>query len=51
VETNTNIINLKEIMRVLQPLCKKYSDVWKVNNIDDDKKYSRGEGYLMDKVK
>ena len=51
VETNTNIINLKEIMRVLQPLCKKYSDVWKVRDADyENDSICRGEGYLMENV-
>ena len=49
-ETLADILNVKEMERVLEDLSKNYVDIWKVNNIDDDENYCRGEGYLMDKV-
>ena len=49
-ETLADILNVKEMERVLEDLSKNYVDIWKVNNIDDDKKYCMGEGYLMEKL-
>ena len=50
-ETLADIVNVKEMTRVLEDLSENYVDIWKTNNIDDeDENYCRGEGYLMDKV-
>ena len=49
-ETLADILNVKEMERVLEDLSNNYVDIWKTNNIDDDENYCRGEGYLMDKV-
>ena len=49
-ETLADILNVKEMTRVLEDLSKNYTDIWKVNNIDDDKKYCMGEGYLTANV-
>jgi len=47
VDTLDDIINVKEITRVLEDLSNNYVDIWKVNNIDDDEMGFKGEGYLM----
>ena len=49
VDTLADIINVKEITRVLEDLSNNYVDIWKVNNIDDDEMGFKGEGYLMSK--
>ena len=49
VDTLADIINVKEITRVLEDLSNNYVDIWKVNNIDDDEMGFKGEGYLMEK--
>ena len=49
VDTLTDIINVKEIERVLEDLTNNYVDIWKTNNIDDDEMGFKGEGYLMSK--
>jgi len=48
-ETLADILNVKEMTRVLEDLSKNYTDIWKVNNIDDDEMGFKGEGYLMEK--
>jgi len=50
VDTLADIINVKEITRVLEDLSNNYVDIWKVNNIDDDEMGFKGEGYLMEKL-
>jgi len=45
-ETLADILNVKEMTRVLEDLSKNYTDIWKVNNIDDDEMGFKGEGYL-----
>ncbi len=50
-ETLADIVNVKEMTRVLEDLSENYVDIWKTNNIDDeDENYCRGEGYLMENV-
>jgi len=48
VDTLADIINVKEITRVLEDLSNNYVDIWKTNNIEDEDENSfKGEGYLL----
>ena len=48
VDTLVEIINVKEITRVLEDLSNNYVDIWKTNNIEDEDENSfKGEGYLL----
>jgi hypothetical protein len=46
-ETLADILNVKEMTRVLEDLSNNYVDIWKVNNIDEDENSFKGEGYLL----